>query len=317
MMRVLVLGGNGFVGRHVVRSLTASGWATPISGSRRAVAGRGGEAIALDARDEAAVASGLQGVDAVVNCVAGDAEGIVQNARALFQAAAKTGAHVVHLSSMAVYGDATGPVDEDAPLLGNVSDYAAAKVRAEALAGGRATIFRPGCIYGSDSPQWTLRIARLLLERRIGDLAAAGDGCSNLVHVQDVAAAVLAALRDARTGAYNLVMPQAPDWNEYFLQFARAIGAVPIGRIPEWRLKLETKLLAPPLKIAELVAARVSRTASLPPPIPPSLARLWRQDIRLNSDRATRELGMLWTSLDAGLAEAAQCCQATRLRVSL
>ncbi len=293
MMRVLVLGANGFVGRHVVRALAESGWATPVAAGRREV----------DARDEAAISSALHGADAVVNCVAGDAESMVRNAAALFAAGAKAGVHVVYLSSMAAYGDATGAVDEDAPLLGNVGDYSAAKVRAEALASGRVTIFRPGCIYGSDSPQWTLRVARLLQRRRIGDLGAAGDGCSNVVHVADVAAAVLAAVRQQRLGAFNLAMAGAPDWNEYFIRFAQAIGAVPVARIPEWRLKLETKAMAAPLKIFEKAGV------ALPPPIPRSLARLWRQDIRLVSRRASGELGLVWTGLDAGLAEAAKCCR--------
>jgi nucleoside-diphosphate-sugar epimerase len=276
MMRVLVLGANGFVGRHLVRALAESGWATPVAAGRSEV----------EARNEAAIVGALNGVDAVVNCVAGDAESIVQNAQALFAATAKTGAHAVYLSSMAVYGNATGTVDEDAPLLGNVGDYSAAKVRAEALASGRVTIFRPGCIYGSDSPQWALRIARLLQRKRIGDLGAAGDGCSNVVHVADVAAAVLAAVRAGRAGVFNLAMPAAPDWNEYFVRFAQAIGAVPVARIPEWRLKLETRAMAAPLKILEMAGL------ALAPPIPPS-----------------RELGIAWTGLDAGLAEAAKCCR--------
>ena len=35
-MRVLVLGADGFIGGHLVGSLAASDWATPIAGGRRA-----------------------------------------------------------------------------------------------------------------------------------------------------------------------------------------------------------------------------------------------------------------------------------------
>jgi len=306
-MRVLVLGADGFVGRRVVNALAASGWATPVAGRRReGLLSNAVESITLDARDEQAIAAALQGIDAVVNCVTGDAETIVQNARALFAAAAKTGVHVVYLSSMAVYGSATGVVDEDTPLLGS-GGYAGAKVQAEQMATGHVTIFRPGCIYGSDSPQWTLRIARLLSAQRLGDLGAAGDGCSNLVHIADVVEAILAALRRHQSGVetFNLAMPNAPDWNEYFVRFATAIRAVPVARIPDWRLKLETKVFAPPFKILEMIASRVSRGTETPAFIPPSLAGLWSQDIRLNSARATQRLGIVWTDLDAGLAEAA------------
>jgi 2-alkyl-3-oxoalkanoate reductase len=297
-MRVLVLGANGFLGRRLVTALAASDWATPVAGVRRQ---RGGavEQRVLDAIDAAQLASAAADVDAVVNCVAGAPTTIVEGAQALF--AAPTKPRIVHLSSMAVYGEAIGRVDEDAPLAGE-GGYAGAKVEAERLAQARGgvAILRPGCIYGGGSPQWSRRIADLLRARRIGDLGANGDGCSNIVHVDDVVAAILALLRrPADEGiALNLAMRDAPDWNDYFLAFARTLGAEPVARIPDWRLKAET-LAAVPLKLAE--------RARLPVPaaIPPSLARLWQQDIRLDTARANAVLGIDWTPLDAGLAEAA------------
>ena len=134
-----------------------------------------------------------------------------------------------------------------------------------------------------------------------------GDGCSNLVYVADVAAAAVAALRTpaAAGRAYNLAMAGAPSWNDYFLEFARALGAVPIARLSEKRLKIEGKVLAPPLKIAEILAGKAGLARLVPPPIPPSLIRLWRQEIRLSSARAEQELGIAWRPLGAGLAETA------------
>jgi nucleoside-diphosphate-sugar epimerase len=306
MMRVLVLGADGFVGTRVVAALAASDWAAPVAGSRRATGS--GERIVLDATDRDAVARALEGIDAVVNCIAGDAATIENNATALFAAAGPR--RIVHLSSMAVYGSATGRLTEEAPLLADTGAYAAAKAAAEVAAAQAANVvlLRPGCIYGAGSTQWSLRIASLLAHRRIGDLGAGGDACSNIVHVDDVVQAALLALRTGEAGrAYNLAMPGAPDWNGYFLNFARALGTVPIRRIPGWQLKLE-KLAAIPLKLAEKATHR------LPPPIPPSLIRFWRQDATLDPTRASTELGVRWTPLDAGLADAAQWC-AGRLRL--
>jgi nucleoside-diphosphate-sugar epimerase len=260
--------------------------------------------VVLDATSGADLLRAMEGVDAVVNCVAGSEETIVANAKALFAAASQTGTPVVYLSSMAVYGSALGVVDEDAPLLGDVGSYSAAKVEAEALAAActaPVTVLRPGCIYGSESPQWTLRLITLLQERRIGDLGAAGDGCTNLVHVADVAQAILAALRKQPQGirAYNLAMPQAPDWNGYLLVLAKAIGAVPVRRVTARRLKLESKVLAIPLKIGEKLLG-----AKLPPAITPSLLRTFGQDLRMDSTRVTQELSMSWISLMSGVSEA-------------
>ena len=296
MMRVLVLGANGFLGKRLVAALAATDWAHPVAGVRQA---RGGavEEIVLDATDPAQVAAAAERVDAVVQCVAGAPDTIVASAQALF--AAPAGPRIVHLSSMAVYGDAIGHIGEDAPLTGN-GGYAEAKVEAERLARDRGgvTILRPGCIYGGGSPQWSARIASLLRARRIGDLGEGGDGCSNIVHVDDVVAAILASLRRDDAATINLAMRQAPDWNGYFLAFARALRAVPIARIPGWRLKAEGAL-AFPLTLASRAHLPV------PPAIPPSLLRLWRQDIRLDTARADALLGGRWTPLAAGVAEAA------------
>lgn len=297
--RILVLGANGYVGRRVMAQLAASDWAEPVAGVRRA-RGQGRE-IVLDATDAASVARALGEADAAVNCVAGPAETMTAGARALASALDAKPAPLVLFSSMAVYGPAQGDIGEDHPLAQGMEGYAGAKVEAERLLSSRPAVvtLRPGCIYGPHSPQWSLRIASLLRARRIGDLGAAGDGCSNLVYIDDVVAAVLAGLR-APAGFYNLAMAQAPDWNAYFLAYARALGAVPLKRIGERRLKVETHLLAPALKIAEIGLGRMG--LRVPPPIPPSLARLWRQPIRLLSERAERELGLRWTPLQEGLA---------------
>jgi nucleoside-diphosphate-sugar epimerase len=314
-LRVLVLGADGFIGQHLLGALAASDWASPIAAGRRAPAANGGSAIArlqLDATDEDALYQALQDVDAVVNCIAGSAHTIVTGARALFVAAERqsTPPRVLHLSSMAVYGAVTGIVPESAPLLGE-DPYGQAKIAAEALCGHYAptVILRPGIVYGPRSRQWTQRIARWLVARRLGDLGAAGDGVCNLVYVGDVVTALSQALRlpGLEGQAFNLAMADPPTWNEYLIGFARALEAVPVARIGRRRLKIESKLLAPPLKIAEILChkARIS-SIGLPEAIPPSLLRLFRQDMRLDVTRAEQSLQMRWTALAEGLQHSAR-----------
>jgi nucleoside-diphosphate-sugar epimerase len=76
-------------------------------------------------------------------------------------------------------------------------------------------------------------------------------------------------------------------------------------RISRRWLSLETKVLAVPLKVLEIAAQRVGVVPFLPPPIPPSLLLLARQEIRLDSARARRVLGWECRPLEQGLAETA------------
>jgi len=311
----LVLGASGFIGREVVAGLASTDWATPILGVRRASASRspGFERRIVEATDVESVHAAMQGVNGVVNCVAGDADTIVRATKALFEAAKRTAPapRIVHLSTMSVYGSAVGLVDETAPLKGDLGPYSAAKIAAEAEAAAypHAVIFRPGCVFGPGSEQWTVRMARLLLAHRLGDLGPAGDGYCNLVRVGDVVQAIVRALQDPRLdgGVFNLSTPEPPTWNQFLIKFGTALRAVPVSRISGRNLRIETKLLAPPLKIAEILARICKLDGRLvPPPIPPSLLRLMGQEIRLDTRRAEADLGLRWTPFDSTLEEAAK-----------
>jgi nucleoside-diphosphate-sugar epimerase len=310
---ILVLGANGFIGRHVLSGL-AAGDSRPIAGVRRHSSRKDGcEERVVDATDAASVTAAMRGVSAVVNCVAGYERTLVASADSAAQAARsmEPSPRIIHLSTMSVYGSAEGLIPESAPLRGDLGAYSQAKVEAEARAGAypRTVILRPGCVFGPESEQWTIRMARLLISRRLGDLGPAGDGICNLVDVSDVVQAVVRALDDPRTDgrAFNLATPEAPTWNEFLTRFGVALRAVPVRRISGRRLRLETKLWAPPLKIGEILFRRLKLDARrLPPPIPPSLLRLMAQEIRLDSRAATDELGVRWKPLQRSLEEAAE-----------
>ncbi len=310
--RVLVLGGSGYVGRHVAQALATARVGMVTSAARNLPEpSHGIDTLALDATDGDRLARALGDVDWVVNCVSGDVATLRAVAVALAGAAARMPQTpgIVHLSSMAVYGNAEGLVDEHAPPGGRLAGYAAAKLAAEhALAElSRRVILRPGCIYGRGSPQWSLRIADLLRSGRIGDLGRAGEGRSNLVHIDDVSAAVVAAIdtHAALGESFNLAMPDPPTWNRYFDVYARALGVHP-ARIRGYRLRLEA-MAAPVLVAGHSLARRRGAVAAtkLPTPIPPSLLHLWRQAIVLDSRRAEDLLGIGWTPLEPAVAATA------------
>lgn len=314
--RVLVVGGGGFIGKRLLNALASTDWAEAIGASRHAnasAAPAGTTVLRLDATDMNQMREALKDVSAVVNCVSGSAETIVSSARSLFGAAGSMthAPRIVHLSSMAVYGEAVGEVDESIAIGGALSPYGAAKAETEKLAAAypSVVILRPGIVYGPGSSQWSERVARWLRARRLGDLGAAGDGYSNLVYIDDTVEAILRSLQ--RPGAqgriFNLSLPEPPTWNEYFTLYARALDAVPVARISRRRLKVETKVLAPPLKIAEILIGKLMPGAlrALPPAIPPSLMRLFAQEIKMKVAAAEQVLELRWTQLDEGLRRTA------------
>jgi nucleoside-diphosphate-sugar epimerase len=317
-MKILVLGGSGYIGKQLLSALRSSAWAKPVGASRSIrQTGQPGDTnvdwVRADTTDVVALTAALQGFDAVVNCVAGDARSIGEGARVVVEAArAAQCQRIVHLSTMAVYGPAEGVVREDAPLDPSLGWYGRAKCQAEVEMGefvgqgGQAVVLRPGCVFGAGSEQWVGRVARWLRAGRLGDLGAAGDGWSNLVDVADVCQAIMISLRlplkPGELPAFNLAAPDSPRWNDYFVDLALALHATPVRRIGRRQLRMEAWLAGPGLKIAQRAVDKLRiKSASLPDPMPPGLLRLWAQHIHLTTDAATQQLGMAWTPYALGL----------------
>jgi nucleoside-diphosphate-sugar epimerase len=319
-MKVLVLGATGYIGAHLMKALKQLSWAEPTGASRARANVQTSDVdwLSLDTRDYAALTAGLKGFDAVVNCVAGDRASIAHGAFSLTEAAMAAGcSRIVHLSSMAVYGAAEGLIKEDSPLQQPAGWYGAAKREAErhmrgfAERGGEVVVLRPGCVFGPGSELWVGRTGRWLKAGRLGDLGEAGDGWSNLVHVDDICQAAIAALRlpiaPGELPIFNLAAPDSPRWNDYFVDLALAIGATPVRRIGMPKLRIDSLLCGPPLKLAELCLRYFGkRNTHLPEPIPPGLVQLWSQQIQLDVGQATQKLGIAWTSY----AHALQCSAA-------
>jgi nucleoside-diphosphate-sugar epimerase len=312
---VLVIGATGFVGAAVARAALARHDMQPIGCARRPdprpdplVKTR-----VCDAADPVALAQALEGATYVVNCVLSNPAVMLATTRNLCHVAGRLGVRrIVHLSSMAVYGPATGLVNETTALRPD-GTYGRAKADCEAIvreyvaAGGDAVVIRPGCVYGPGGEQWVGRIGRWLRAGRLGELDQRGDGYCNLTFNDDLANAVVASLTAPNVAGetFNIADAGPGTWNQFFARLGEAIGA-PDRRISELRLQLETMVLAPPLQVAKLVARRLGLPpAFLPEPIPPSLSRLWRQQMRLDSTKAESLLPFPRTSPQQGLARAA------------
>lgn len=329
-MKVLVLGGSGHIGSRLLEIMHNTPWVVATGASRQRRHAKGKEDLQadwleLDARNAGQTAAALQDFDAVVNCVAGDAASISGGMRALVDAALKADCpRIVHLSTMSVYGPAEGLVREDTPRDPSLGWYGRAKCDAEASLeefvrrGGEAVMLRPGCVFGPGSELWVGRIGRWLQSGRLGDLGIAGDGWANLVHVDDVCHALLAALQlplaRGQLPAFNLAAPDSPRWNEYFVDLALDIKATPVRRISHRQLQADAWIGGPPLKAAERALKFLGNTGyRLPDALPPGLLRLWSQHIHLDSQAATETLGMVWTPYSTGVRDSARwfCAKAT------
>jgi 2-alkyl-3-oxoalkanoate reductase len=294
---VLVLGASGFIGSRVIAALSGNPLYRAFAASRRSP-------LAVDATDRDSVRAALQDVHCVINCIAGNA--MVRATQVLCDVArASPPRRIVHLSSMAVYGAAIGTIQEDHGPVWPVSGYGQTKLECERIVqkyiddGGDAVILRPTCVFGPGSTQWTTRLARLLRAGRIGDLGAAGDGYCNLAFVDDVVAAIVAAVDapDISGQTFNISSACDLTWNEFLVAFGKALGATPVRRISSRRLRIETKVLSPMLRILAM-ATRSPFTEA----ITPSLAALWRQDIRIDCSAARVALTLPGTSPDEMIA---------------
>jgi len=253
-MTVLVTGASGLVGSHVVEALAAR--AEPVRAlvrpaSRDAVVQLGAEAVVGDVTDAAAWRVAARGVRAIVHAAA-----IVQRratwaryvavnvdaTRLAVTAARATGAHLVHVSSVAVYGGSAAypaaPERRDEGFvfqpIAELDYYGRTKRMAEDVvrdAAGRgdvaAVALRPTVVYGERDRLFTPRVVHAL---RLAFTPQIGPGTNRLscVYAGNVAVAVLAALDAPPRGfrAYNVTSDGAPalSHREFFAAFASALG---------------------------------------------------------------------------------------------
>lgn len=311
---VLVTGAGGFIGGAVARRLAAQPGVSVRGGTRDGRAlGAGIAPWRLDVCDRGSLDAALVGVDAVVHCAYGDRTTTVEGTRLLLEAARQARVRrVVHLSSIAVYGPAAGVVPETTALLpAEGRGYAHWKVATEAACwaaeGLEVVILRPAIVYGRGSAQWVEQPVTRLRTRRWGDLGRMGLGTANLVHVQDVAAACVAAL-DApgvAGAAFNISGDETVTWREWYARLATAVGVAPLRVVSPggwwWRVAFGLPLRVLAKKLPG--AASMLRGRALLAPSPHEM-RLFALAATYPTGKAAALLG--WrpcVGLEAGLAE--------------
>lgn len=224
-MRVLVVGGSGFLGREVCRRAVQVGFSVVGTFHSGDVAVPGVEAHRLDVTDRAAVRELVARVrpDAVVGTPYryGDWAVTADGAAHVAVAAAGAGARLVHVSSDALHaGRPTPYADDDAPT--PVNAYGAAKAAAEtavrAIDPGAALV-RTSLILGEGSKQ-----VALCREALAGRAVLFSDMIRCPIDVTDLADAVLELVGGDHAGPLNVAGADAVSRAELGLLVARHFG---------------------------------------------------------------------------------------------
>ena len=253
-MTVLVTGGSGLVGSHVIAALRATGRSVRAlvrEHSAPAVAALGAEPVVGDVTDGDIWPRAADGVRGIVHAAAlvqsraplSEYERVNVGGTRLAVTAARTNrATLVHVSSVAVYGGSglydTVPERRDETFPFRTIDprdtYALTKraseslVRAAAADGAlTAVALRPNVIYGERDRLVTPLILKAV---RLGFAPAVGTGTNHLscVYAGNVASAAVAALDGAQPGfrAYNVTNDSPPvlSEREFIAAFGDALG---------------------------------------------------------------------------------------------
>lgn len=294
MAVVMVAGGTGFIGSHIVQKLLARGHRVIVLSRNPPAAGApaGVEFRRGDVRDAASLRQAMAGLDTLVATVqfpnhpvenprrghtymAVDGEGTER----LVAAAKAAGVQrIVYLS-----GAGTRP--------GQTAPWFLAKLRAEQAVRESQipyTIFRPSWVYGPEDKSLNKFVA---FARNLPFIPVIGNGKTRVqpVFVDDLAEAVAASVGTpvAANQTYEIGGPQTLTMDEIILTMLQVMGRrKPLVHHPAWFMKLVTAPLA-----------------VLPaPPLSPRAVDFVLMEEPVDNTALLRDFGLSLTPLDQGLS---------------
>lgn len=310
-MKVLVTGGNGFIGSVVVRMLLAAGHAVrcllrPTSQTER-IDGLGYERVEGDIRDAASVRRGMEGCDAAIHLASLSAwdlidsplmHDVVEGGTRNLLAAAKSrpGTRVVFVSSILAINGSSEPRTFDENAVWSLDDsqltYSRSKRQAEALCqqavqdGLDVVIVNPGEVYGPNDT--ALITACNLIDFAKSSPVLVCDGGTSVAYVDDVALAIVRAMERGRRGeryilgGENLTVKQLAEQCLTLLGQHKRVLKFPNGLI----------------RLVAAVGTKLRIKLPFNTHVIPYATRYWFMD----SSKAQRELGVSFRSARESLA---------------
>jgi nucleoside-diphosphate-sugar epimerase len=293
---ILITGATGFVGSHLVEAMVARGVGVRALARETSDLARlrslGVETVTGSLWDEASLRRAVAGAGTVLHLAAAtraldpnefreiNAEGTAGLVTAL--RAEGGDQRLVYLSSMAAVGPSSGrpvrPDDEPRPL----TAYGRSKLAGEAAvlhSGLSAAIIRAPAVYGPGDRDLLpfYRLARLGLLPVLGP----ADRRVQLVHVSDLAAALIAAGSREAEGVYHVAEPRAYTWGSVLGLVRRAVGRRGI-RIP---------VPGPALRVAAAASESLARLTGRPVIFDREKARELMAEWLCDTTSTKRELG--------------------------
>jgi len=305
---ILVTGGTGFIGSHLLEKLSTLGEPARCLLRRKARPRRlpaGIEAAYGDLISGEGVVEAVRGADTVIH-LAGVTKalaardyyaGNVGATERLVRALAGRSIRLVHVSTLAAIGpsrDGT-PVDEDAeprPL----THYGKSNLEAERLVRALApdaVIVRPPVVYGPRDTD-VFQLLRSISKGWVLEIGG-GERWFSAIYAGDLVEGLLAARRGAGGRAYFLAHPQPVSWSQLGAAAARIMARRPrVVRVPP--------LVAYAVGLGAEAWSHITRKPGIisREKVAEARCRWWTCDTR----RAAAELGFeARTGLDAGLAQ--------------
>jgi nucleoside-diphosphate-sugar epimerase len=269
-MRVFVAGATGVIGRPLVPALIATGHQvtamTRSPDKTAALAAAGATPVVCDAFDAAALEAAVRaaGPEVIVNELTDLPRSFAPRAmaqayettsrlrteatRTLIDAGAASGAKRVIAQSIAflyapegpvVQGEDGRPFTEAPPPFG---DAVRALVQMEALVtstpGIDGVVLRYGALYGPGTWYAAGGSTAEAVRRRRYPIVGDGGGVFSFLHVDDAAAATVAAVAGGAPGVYNIVDDDPARMRDWLPVYAQALGAPAPRRAPEWLARL-------------------------------------------------------------------------------
>jgi dihydroflavonol-4-reductase len=304
-MKALVTGANGFTGSHVVKALLKRGDAVVgivrKSSNLSRLTNLPIELVYGDITDRAALHQAMTGVDVIFHTAAYVELGLVDAAemervnvegtRAVLEVAQSVGVpKMVHCSTIGVFGDTQGrTIDEtfQREQKGFSSAYDRTKYDAQQLVdqaaanGFHVVSVLPSGIFGHDDPHFQ-PVLNSFLKGRL-KLWAGGGRITGIVHVDDLAEAMILASERGKSGEYYIISAGDLSTRAMFEIFSSETGIPAPHDAPE-----------PLVRVVAGVLDRVGRTFSWQPPIDNERVHyVYDRCVRVNGTKARRDLG--WT----------------------